>query len=143
VKNSAGAVVWDTTRTTSSRGRPRTANARSVAQSNSCAGRAVQGDDRIFQVRGRPFEHERSWRAITGIVCHRPLILRGDGRRRAEVVRDFTWPTGGHGLIYTHPHVDQLRRCRGVLPDGPAMSRPRARGFMSIAVSENVYAGPP
>ena len=78
-----------------------------------------------------------------GIVVVDPLISAETAAAALRLYREHRGERPVTGLVYTHSHVDHFGGARGVLDEQRAAEVPilAPAGFLSHAVSENVFAG--
>jgi alkyl sulfatase BDS1-like metallo-beta-lactamase superfamily hydrolase len=101
--------------------------------------------DGIYQVRGFDLANITFVRGDEGWIVFDPLTARETARAGLELINSEIEELPVTAVIYSHSHGDHFGGVRGVVdPDRLAAGKVEIiapRGFMSEAISENVYAG--
>ena len=99
----------------------------------------------IYQVRGLDLSNMTIVEGNEGILVIDPLISTETAAAALALYREHRGARPVMALLYTHPHVDHFGGARGVIEqedvDSGRVPVIAPEGFLSHAVSENVYAG--
>ena len=102
--------------------------------------------DGIYQVRGIDLANITFVRGNTGWIVIDPLSAAETAAAALELIHSHFEARPIVAVIYTHSHVDHFAGVRGVITDDDVQSGRvqviAPAGFMTAAVSENVFAGP-
>lgn len=146
IRDAAGGVVWDLEAYGFlARECPDTANPSLWRQSRLCSEHGLfEVTDGIYQVRGFDLSNMTVLEGERGILVIDPLLSVETAAAALALYRAHRGDRPVTGVLYTHSHVDHFGGVRGVLPERDAAAGVPVfapQGFLSHAVSENVYAG--
>ncbi|MDH6678608.1 alkyl sulfatase BDS1-like metallo-beta-lactamase superfamily hydrolase [Rhodococcus sp. LBL1] len=147
VKNSAGAVVWDSTSFAFlDEDCPETVHPSLWRQSRLCAMQGLyEVTEGIYQVRGLDLSNMTLVEGDTGVIVIDPLISEETAAAGLSLYREQRGDRPVVGVIFSHSHIDHFGGVKGVttVDDVAAGRCPILApvGFVEHAVAENVYAG--
>ncbi|MBF6174196.1 alkyl/aryl-sulfatase [Nocardia blacklockiae] len=144
IRNADGAIVFDTSGYAFLDGPcPDTVNPSLFRQAQLTVKNGLyQVVEGIYQIRGFDVSNMTIVEGDTGVIIIDPLISTECAAAGLALYREHRGDRPVTGVIYTHSHGDHFGGVGGVLPDGPGEVPILApAGFMTEAVSENVYAG--
>lgn len=146
IRDAAGDVVWDVEAYGFlARECPDTANPSLWRQSRLCAEHGLfEVTDGVYQVRGFDLSNMTVLEGERGILVIDPLLSVETAAAALALYRAHRGDRPVTGVVYTHSHVDHFGGVRGVLSERDAAAGVPVlapQGFLSHAVSENVYAG--
>ncbi|GAA4905940.1 alkyl sulfatase BDS1-like metallo-beta-lactamase superfamily hydrolase [Stackebrandtia albiflava] len=99
----------------------------------------------IYQVRGLDLSNISFVEGDTGVIVIDPLISVETARAALDLYRSHRGDRPVTGVIYTHSHVDHFGGVKGVVSqedvDAGRVPVIAPEGFVTHAISENVYAG--
>ncbi len=100
---------------------------------------------RIYQVRGFDLANISFIKGDTGWIVFDPLTSAETARAALEFINEKLGKRPVVGVVYSHSHVDHWAGVRGVVNEADVASGKvmiiAPAGFMSHAISENVFAG--
>ncbi|MFC7345012.1 alkyl/aryl-sulfatase [Saccharopolyspora griseoalba] len=146
IRDSDGTVVWDLEAYDFvAEDCPDTANPSLWRQSRLCVQHGLfEVVEGIYQVRGFDLSNMTVVEGNRGIVVIDPLLSAETAAAALDLYRHHRGDRPVTGVLYTHSHADHFGGVRGVVADdelaaGIPVLAPQ--GFLSHAVSENIYAG--
>ncbi|MET8743425.1 alkyl sulfatase dimerization domain-containing protein [Streptomyces sp. NPDC004728] len=146
IRDAGGRVVWDLGAYGFLTGDcPGTANPSLWRQSRLSAGHGLfEVAEGIYQIRGFDLSNMTVVEGERGVLVIDPLLSAETAAAALALYREHRGDRPVTGVLYTHSHVDHFGGVRGVVSDqdierGVPVLAPR--GFVTHAVSENVYAG--
>ena len=99
----------------------------------------------IYQVRGYDLSVVSFLETDTGVVVVDPLISAETAAAAFELYRAHRGRRPVAGMVYTHSHADHFGGVKGILSEHDVQSGKvpvvAPAGFMTYAISENVFAG--
>lgn len=142
IRNAEGEVVWDADAYAFlDEECPPTAHPGLWEHSRRCARQGLyEVTEGIYQVRGLDLSNMTLVEGRKGVIAVDPLISAECARAGLELYRRHRGDRPVTGVVYTSSHIDHFAGVRGAIDGSVPILAPR--GFLTNAVSENVYAGP-
>ncbi|MDI2032465.1 alkyl sulfatase dimerization domain-containing protein [Saccharopolyspora sp. TS4A08] len=146
IRDADGAVVWDLDAYGFlAQDCPHTANPSLWRQSRLCSQHGLfEVTDGIYQIRGFDLSNMTVVEGSRGVLVIDPLLSAETAAAALALYRGHRGDRPVTGVLYTHSHADHFGGVRGVIGDdelaaGIPVLAPQ--GFLTHAVSENIYAG--
>lgn len=146
IRDANGGVVWDLQAYAFLAGDcPDTANPSLWRQSRLCCEHGLfEVVEGVYQVRGFDLSNMTVVEGERGILVIDPLLSAETAAAALALYRSHRGDRPVTGVLYTHSHADHFGGVRGVVTEeevaaGVPVLAPH--GFLSHAVSENIYAG--
>ena len=148
IKNSKGQDIWDMESYKYQNDKPAPATVNPslwrIAQVNNING-LFKVTDRVYQVRGFDLSNMTIIEGNTGIIIIDPLMTKETATSALELYYKNRPKKPVVAVIYSHSHADHYGGVKGVISEDDVKSGKvkvyAPEGFLSEAISENVYAG--
>lgn len=148
IKNSNGQDIWDMESYKYQNDKPAPATVNPslwrIAQVNNING-LFKVTDRVYQVRGFDLSNMTIIEGNTGIIIIDPLMTKETATSALELYYKNRPKKPVVAVIYSHSHADHYGGVKGVISEDDVKSGKvkvyAPEGFLSEAISENVYAG--